>query len=82
MKSGATATPEEVESTYMQFFPQPGDGPEVKAQKKAARMDEMIAITGAYPWLLDKYNLGALYPKDKATAPASAPKTVNWADLP
>jgi hypothetical protein len=81
MKSGATATPEEVESTYMQFFPQPGDGPEVKEQKKAARMDEMISITGTYPWLADKYDLGALRPKGEAAAPAAS-KSVNWADLP
>lgn len=44
LKSGATATPEEVESTRKQFFPQPGDGPEVKAQKEQARQQEIEAV--------------------------------------
>lgn len=44
LKSGATATPEEVQSTRKQFFPQPGDGPEVKAQKAFARQQEIDAI--------------------------------------
>lgn len=41
MKSGATANPSEIESTWQQFFPQPGDGPEVKAQKETARAQEI-----------------------------------------
>lgn len=44
LKSGATATPEEVESTRRQFFPQPGDGPEVKVQKEQARKQEIEAV--------------------------------------
>lgn len=49
MKSGATATPDEIRSTWRQFFPQPGDGLEVKQQKDAARQQELAAaarITG------------------------------------
>jgi hypothetical protein len=48
LKSGATATPDEIRSTYLQFLPQPGDGPEVKAQKDAARAQELAAINEAY----------------------------------
>jgi len=44
LKSGATATPEEVESTRKQFFPQPGDSPGVKAQKEQARKQEIEAV--------------------------------------
>jgi hypothetical protein len=44
LKSGATATPEEVQSTRKQFFPQPGDGPDVKAQKEAARQQEVESV--------------------------------------
>lgn len=49
IKSGATATPEEVQSTYLQFFPQPGDTPDVKEQKAAAREQEMRNIQSVYP---------------------------------
>lgn len=49
IKSGATATPEEVRSTYKQFFPQPGDGEDAKAQKAAARQEEMANIRMQYP---------------------------------
>lgn len=48
LKSGATATPEEIRSTWLQFFPQPGDGPSVKAQKNEARQQEMSAINDTY----------------------------------
>jgi len=41
LKSGATANPDEIRSTWKQFFPQPGDGPDVKAQKEAARAQEI-----------------------------------------
>jgi hypothetical protein len=44
LKSGATATPDEVQSTRKQFFPQPGDGPEVKAQKAQARQQELQSV--------------------------------------
>lgn len=48
LKSGATATPDEIRSTWKQFFPQPGDGDEVKAQKAASRQQEVGAIQGVY----------------------------------
>lgn len=48
LKSGATATPEEIQSTWRQFFPQIGDGPSVKAQKDEARQQEMGAINDSY----------------------------------
>lgn len=41
LKSGATATPDEIRSTWKQFFPQPGDGPANVQQKNAARVQEM-----------------------------------------
>lgn len=70
LKSGATANPDEIRSTWKQFFPQPGDGPDVKAQKQEARQQEIESTrqhmvpnaapltTGAPPAiqaLLDKY---------------------------
>lgn len=55
IKSGATATPEEVYSTYQQFFPQPGDTEEVKAQKAAAREQEMRNIQATYPDTTKQY---------------------------
>ena len=48
LKSGATATPDEIRSTWLQFFPQPGDGSSVKAQKDEARQQEMFAINDTY----------------------------------
>lgn len=48
LKSGATAPPEEVRSTWKQFFPQFGDGPEVKAQKAASRLQEINAVADAF----------------------------------
>jgi hypothetical protein len=48
LKSGATATPEEIKSTWKQFFPQPGDGDDVKAQKAQARGEEMGAVADSY----------------------------------
>lgn len=65
LKSGATAPVEEVQSTWKQFFPQFGDGPEVIAQKEAARIQEMNAVADAFG--LDKSQI----PKPK-TATHSA----------
>lgn len=48
LKSGATATPDEIRSTWLQFFPQPGDGAAVKGQKEEARQQELSAIQEAY----------------------------------
>lgn len=48
LKSGATATPDEIRSTWKQFFPQPGDGEDVKAQKAGSRQQEVAAIKGVY----------------------------------
>lgn len=48
IKSGATATPDEIRSTWKQFFPQPGEGEEVKAQKAASRAQEVAAIKSSY----------------------------------
>jgi hypothetical protein len=48
LKSGATATPDEIRSTYLQFLPQPGDGQQVKDQKNEARIQEMTAVNEAY----------------------------------
>jgi hypothetical protein len=45
LKSGATANPDEIRSTWKQFFPQPGDGPDVKAQKEQSRQQEISAVT-------------------------------------
>ncbi len=70
LKSGATATPEEVQSTRKQFFAQPGDGPEVKAQKEQARQQEVEAVR--------QYMVpGAKAPARQAPAAASGPVRVN-----
>ena len=44
LKSGATATPDEIRSTWKQFFPQPNEGQDVKDQKAAARQQEISAV--------------------------------------
>lgn len=44
LKSGATANPDEIRSTWKQFFPQPGDTQKVKDQKVKSRKEEMSAI--------------------------------------
>lgn len=41
MKSGAQAGADEIASVAQQFFPQAGEGKEIAAQKKAARLQEM-----------------------------------------
>jgi hypothetical protein len=48
MKSGATATPDEIRSTWKQYFPQPGEGEEVKVQKAEARNQEMQTVAQTY----------------------------------
>jgi hypothetical protein len=48
LKSGATATPDEINSTWEQFFPQFGDGEPAKAQKAAARNEELRSIAQVY----------------------------------
>lgn len=65
LKSGATATPDEIRSTWRQFFPQPGDGKDVKAQKAEARSQELTAVNDSY-----SFESGADAP---GAAPATAP---------
>lgn len=69
LKSGATATPEEVQSTRKQFFPQPGDGPEVKAQKEASRQQEIEAV---------RQNMLPGAAPRAATAPAAPAPANGW----
>jgi hypothetical protein len=47
-KSGATATPDEIRSTWKQYFPQPGDDASVKQQKAEARHQEMQTVAQTY----------------------------------
>lgn len=68
LKSGATATPDEIRSTYLQFLPQPGDGQGVKDQKNEARGQELAAINEAYSF--EAPRSGAVPPP---AAPAAAP---------
>jgi len=70
IKSGATAPPEEVRSTYKQFFPQPGDGAEVIEQKALAREQEIQNFRDQYPHLS---SVASKLPKQKATPPAGTP---------
>jgi hypothetical protein len=65
IKSGATAPPEEVRSTYRQFFPQPGDDEATKQQKAAARAQEMANVRSQYPEVTAKVPTPA--PADGAT---------------
>jgi hypothetical protein len=65
LKSGATATPGEVESTWKQFFPQIGDGPSVKKQKNESRMQELAAVN-------DAFSFGDSYPGGGAQPPGDA----------
>jgi hypothetical protein len=46
-ESGATIQPPEFESANQQYFPQPGDSPEVKLQKKANRREAIEGLKKA-----------------------------------
>ena len=46
LKSGAQAPEQEVQRTMKQYLPQPGDGPEVIAQKTRARQEAMRNVEG------------------------------------
>jgi len=72
LKSGATATPDEIRSTWKQFFPQPGDGDGAKEQKAAARAQEVSAIKGVY----DPNGAGAATAPAAPAAPQAAPVQV------
>lgn len=48
LKSGAQAGAGEIETTTAQFFPQPGDGPEIIEQKRIARQQEMASAQSVY----------------------------------
>jgi hypothetical protein len=67
LKSGATATPDEINSTWAQFFPQFGDGEGAKKEKAAARLQELNGIADVYG--LDKTQIpGGRQAPDSATA--------------
>jgi hypothetical protein len=79
LKSGATATPDEIRSTWKQFFPQFGDGDEVKAQKEASRLQEIEAVADAFG--LDKSRI----PKQKEAKQPAQPQGIDeqgYASLP
>lgn len=66
LKSGATATPEEIQSTWQQFFPQFGDGDGAKKEKAAARAQELTAVADTFG--LDKSQI----PQPPGTQPPAA----------
>lgn len=61
-ESGAAISPSEFDSAQKQYFAQPGDGPEVKAQKKANR--QLV--------VQEFQRLGGGTPDQPVTSPASA----------
>ncbi len=69
LKSGATATPDEIRSTYLQFLPQPGDGLAVKAQKNEARTQELDAVNEAYSFEAPR---SGNVPKPPSAAPGAS----------
>lgn len=80
LKSGATATPDEIRSTWLQFFPQPGDGPSVKAQKDEARQQEMFAINDTYTF--ERGAAPAAPPAGKQQAPVQVKSEAEYNALP
>lgn len=72
LKSGATATPDEIRSTWKQFFPQRGDGDDVKAQKAQARGEEMRTVAGTYS--LDASKIPQHLSAPPQGAPGAAPQ--------
>jgi hypothetical protein len=79
LKSGATATPDEIRSTWKQFFPQVGDGQGAKDQKKASRVQELNSVADAYG--LDKSQI----PQDAAQQAAPQSQGIDeqgYASLP
>ena len=79
-ESGAAIAPEEFNSAELQYFPRPGDGPEVIAQKKANRelvYAGMVRQAGRAYISLD----ASLVPSMAAGVPATArysPSGKNW----
>lgn len=61
-KSGAAATPGEIESTWYQYFPVAGDGPEEIAQKNIARNQQMASVQNALKMAGVDVNLRTPYP--------------------
>lgn len=61
-KSGAAATPGEIESTWYQYFPVAGDGPEEIAQKNIARNQQMASVESALKMAGVELDLSTPYP--------------------
>lgn len=80
LKSGATATPEEINSTWQQFFPQFGDGDEAKAQKAAARAQELTAVADTFG--LDKSQIPQGPAEEQPAAPAQGIDERGYQSLP
>jgi hypothetical protein len=82
-ESGATITPEESEGEFRTFFPQPGDSPDVVAQKKAARQQAIQGMVAESGGAYDSLFSGQPTPapvtpppagQQGAATPPSAPK--------
>ena len=76
-ESGAVINPDEFRNAQQQYFPQSGDGPKVKAQKKANRELKIKALLRES----GKWGLG----KDDSASPkgnASPSKDDGWTTLP
>lgn len=68
-ESGAVISPSEFQSAAQQYFPQPGDGPEVLAQKRAARQRAMQGLINASQGAYEEWygeGSGAEAPPDTA----------------
>lgn len=48
LKSGAQASPQEIDTTFKTFFPQPGDSDAVRTQKSQARIQEALNVQSTY----------------------------------
>lgn len=85
-ESGASIQPEEMNGEIATFFPQPGDGPEVRAQKAAARElanRAMEAASGRAPVVsMNTPAPGAVVDVGAALGAALAPRTPVGAGRP
>ncbi len=82
-ESGATITPEESEGEFRTFFPAPGDGPEVVAQKKLARQQAIQGMIAESGGAYDQLFAGQAAPAAPAAPPpAAAPPAAKQQAMP
>jgi hypothetical protein len=74
-ESGAAISPSEFENAEKQYFPRPGDSPQILANKAANRRQVMAAMKGEAAGAYNK--IETITPESVSTAAPQVPRTVN-----